>query len=448
MVAVDRSGTWSVARWAVLAAFCVRMVFLVVSHHYGGHGSLQVIGREAGFIAWSLASGKGFANPFPGYEDATAWLAPVFPALWAVGLKIFDPNRGPGGIYFCQTMNSLFSAFTCWPIYCLGKRLFNSTVGLASAWTWVFLPLAILFPLEWAWDQSLSALMMAILLCATYKIRGTPAASLAWPGYGILWALAALVNPTLCALLTFLLAWIFLFQIRSGSFSIQTVSKVILFFLLGILPWTARNYFVLDNLVFIKSNFGLELWLGNNPRVSGIMNGDLHPMNNAGQRIQLVFSGEADYMRNRQRAALAFIEANPATAGKLFLRRVLDTWTASYDSLDDKWITALHLRTAEIYFCAGFSMMALAGLFLAMRTNFVELMPLALCVVVFPIPYYITHTSLRYRHPIDPVLTLFAVYAGVRLFSGSFRGEMIEESEGPEQEHEPLAVTSALSANP
>jgi hypothetical protein len=38
-----------------------------------------------------------------------------------------------------------------------------------------------------------------------------------------------------------------------------------------------------------------------------------------------------------------------------------------------------------------------------------------MCLLVFPIPYYITHTALRYRHPIDPFLTIFAVYAMSRL---------------------------------
>jgi hypothetical protein len=40
-----------------------------------------------------------------------------------------------------------------------------------------------------------------------------------------------------------------------------------------------------------------------------------------------------------------------------------------------------------------------------------------MCLIVFPIPYYITHTALRYRHPIDPLMTIFAAYAVSRLWS-------------------------------
>jgi hypothetical protein len=77
----------------------------------------------------------------------------------------------------------------------------------------------------------------------------------------------------------------------------------------------------------------------------------------------------------------------------------------------------LHLGRAEVYFCVLLSAFAAAGLVLALRRSPLEALPVALCVVVFPVPYYLTHTSLRYRHPIDPLLTLFAVYAVAQIVS-------------------------------
>jgi Dolichyl-phosphate-mannose-protein mannosyltransferase len=272
--AVRASGSFSailaLPSFAVVVAFCVRVFLCLLSQQIKntGHADLQIIGKEAGYVAWSLASGRGFSNPFPGYDTVTAWLAPVFPALWSIGFRMFPPNANEGGVYFCQLMNLAFSAFTCWPIYWLGKRLFGVSVGVAASRTWVFLPLAILFPLEWAWDQSLSALLLALMLCATYKMREAPSASRAWAGYGLLWGFAALVNPTLCVLLPILLAWLVVCRWRSGVPSFRPLLKLALFLLLPILPWTARNYFSLDGFVLIKSNFGLELWLGNNAAVS------------------------------------------------------------------------------------------------------------------------------------------------------------------------------------
>jgi hypothetical protein len=99
----------------------------------------------------------------------------------------------------------------------------------------------------------------------------------------------------------------------------------------------------------------------------------------------------------------------------LVARRVLDTWTAWYDSRIDKWIRILHLSKIAVAFCAMLSAVSLAGLMLALRKDLVAALPVALCTAVFPIPYYVTHTTLRYRHPIDPLLLLFAVCLAYRL---------------------------------
>jgi hypothetical protein len=72
---------------------------------------------------------------------------------------------------------------------------------------------------------------------------------------------------------------------------------------------------------------------------------------------------------------------------------------------------------AEIYYCVAFSAVAASGLVMALRENALEVLPLALCVAIHPMPFYLTRTSLRYRHPIDPVLTLFAVFAAAQIWS-------------------------------
>ena len=413
-----RSGRFAalaVAMPMVGAALLVRILLLLASHlaQRIWHVDLQVIGQEAGFIAWALASGKGFANPFPHYEGATAWLAPVFPSLWAVGLKVFDPRNGERGIYFAQAMNCIFSSATCAPILWLGRRLFGDRVGRAAAWCWALFPLAILFSLEWAWDQSLSALVLAVLLCGSYRLVESPGRSPAWSAYGLGWGLAALVNPALCLALPFLLGWV-MFCRRSASAPIWRPALIaVALFLLAVTPWTARNYFALDGFTFVKSNFGLELWLGNNPEVpkEDVYAAELHPMNNHRQLFQLAFAGELPYMRTKQRAAILFIRTHPRDFAALAGRRMLDTWTAWYDSRIDKWIRVLHLSRAAVVFCTIFSMLSFAGLISGLRRDLVSLVPVALPAVLLPVPYYITHTTLRYRHPVDPLLLLLAVYA-------------------------------------
>jgi hypothetical protein len=405
---------------AVVAAYSLRMALLWLSHHYEDsvNSSFKTVGLENNLVAMSLAMGKGFFGPYPGYKAVTAVIAPIYPLLSAIGYKFFhgDPFAG---ILCCQTMNSAFSAATCWPIHAIGKRIFGEQVGIASAWLWVFLPYAVLMPLEWTWDQSLAALMLALIVWATLELRES-ASALHWSGYGLLWGFTALVNPTLCILLPFLLGWLAICLRQSARPLAGLIVRTVFIFALTLMPWTIRNYYAVDGLVFVKTNFGLELWLGNNPAVKEVVSSDLHPLTNYAERVQLILNGEPEYNRKKQREAFAYIRAHPGTFLKNLFDRFVDNWAATYDSRVDPWVPILHLSRADVWFCSVFSVISFAGMILGLRAQFVDSLPLAMCLVFFPIPYYITHTALRYRHPIDPFMTIFTVYAIVRLCSALF----------------------------
>ena len=409
---------------AVIAAYLLRMALMWLTHRHEDpiHPRFQTVGLEASLVARSLAMGKGFFGPFPGYQATTAALAPVYPFLGAIGYKLF---RGDSyATLFFQTMNCAFSAATCWPICAIGKKLFGEKIGLASAWFWVFLPYAVYLPLEWAWDQSLSALLLALIVLATFSLReetssspSSSSSSLRWSGYGLLWALAALTNPTLCILLPFLLGWLVLRRRQIGLASLKLVATSVFMFVLALAPWTIRNYYAVGGFVFVKSNFGLEFWLGNNPAVKEVYSPALHPAFDVRERIALILNGEPNYNRAKMHSAIAYIEAHPGRFLQLSAERFEDNWTANYDTTIDPWLLALHIRNANIWFCTLFSIASIVGMILALRAHFWNSLPLALCILVLPIPYYITHTSLRYRHPIDPFLSIFTVYLFARLWS-------------------------------
>lgn len=393
---------------AVVAAYSVRMLLLWASQHSRvARSPFEPVGLEEGMVALSLAKGKGFFGPFPGYDAFTAWLAPMYPFLWAVFYKIFRVNS-EGLVLVGQVMNCAFAAATCWPVFSISKRLFGEKIGLAAAWAWVFLPYGILMPLEWAWDQSLAALVLAVIVDVTMRLQDS-STPLHWSGYGLLWGFAALVNPAICALLPFALAWLIFQRQRSGlSFSPALYGRVVFLFVLSVLPWTIRNYYVADGWVFVKSNFGLELWLGNHP---DSYQREIHPLNSLGERITLIMNGEARYSKNKERLAVAYIKSNPREFFRKSWDRLIDTWSAREDAWNDTWMKALHLSREDIWLCSAFSMLSFAGIALALLDTGWEALPAALCLIVFPIPYYITHTALRYRHPIDPIMTIFAVYA-------------------------------------
>jgi len=395
---------------AVLAAFLVRFLAIWFSrmHEDVPHRHFATVGMEAVMISHSLATGQGFANPFPHYPYVTAWLAPVYPWLLSLSELVFRLDSPFVGI-FAAFLNSFFSVLTCYPIYYLGKKIFSARIGLGAAWLWAFLPIAVIMPIEWVWDQSLSALLLALLLCFTYYLRESSSA-LHWSAYGLLWGVAALSNPTLCLLLPFLGLWLWLQRRKSHRPSLQLFARLALFLALALIPWTLRNWIEVGGFTLVKSNLGLELWLGNNPKVTDVFTLYYHPSGNYREYRLLVLKGEPAYNRIKAHDALAFIQANPGTFFKLCFHRFVDTWTGKYDSTDDTYVQTLGIAEIYLWFTAAFSIVAFVGLFFALRTNPWESLPLAFCLILFPIPYYVTHSSLRYRHPIDPMLTIVAVW--------------------------------------
>ena len=407
---------------AAAAALLLRFSFLYLAHQAGG--DFFPVGQEAGNVAWALALGHGFSSPLIGMQGPTAWVAPVYPILLALGFKLLSMNPYHV-VIFGQVLNSIFSALTCWPIYLFAKKIFSPRVALVSCWTWAVLPTAILFPLEWIWDQSLSALLLTGLICATLYLPAEPAIRAArdahrwliWAGYGIGWAVALLTNPAIGLLLPVFLAWLAWRRHKSGVTWKGPIGIVVLTCALGIVPWTARNYAVLGHLVPVKSNFGLEFWLGNNPDVKIVWTWWRSPASDAAESDKLHRLGEIPYMHEKLSQALQFIKEHPGAFLDWSFDRFVDTWTALWDQHVDPWVNALRANTAYTFFCSSFSLLALFGLLLARRADALQTFPLSAAMILFPATYYITHSAVRYRHPIDPEMTVLAVYAAARVYA-------------------------------
>src|ERR1700722_19969488 len=72
--------------------------------------------QETGSIARSIATSKGFSNPFGRETGPTAWLTPVYPLLVAAVFKVFGIFT-VGSFFFLVALNILFSTAVCVPIF-------------------------------------------------------------------------------------------------------------------------------------------------------------------------------------------------------------------------------------------------------------------------------------------------------------------------------------------
>ncbi len=373
--------------------------------------------QETGNIAYSLATGKGFSNPFRRETGPTAWLTPVYPLLVAAAFKLFGTFT-IHAFFFLVFLNILFSTAVCIPIFHVGKRVASFGVGAAAAWLWALFPGAIMVPFEWIWDTSLSALLAATLLWATLAVADSNRVR-DWCGYGLLWGITLMTNPSLGSLLPFLLGWA-AYRARSRAaaapspWSFAWLKKSALALGLAILccvPWTIRNFVVFYRLVPLRSNFPLELYIGNNenyddqhPRFPG-------PITKERETLRYFRMGETAFMDEERRKAMSFIVSHPRADLILFGDRFAAFWTGLPNALQNFLATDSWLVRA-LMFCAVLSGMgALAGIAVLVRRRSEYTFPLAAYPVVFPFLYYITHTSLRYRHPIDPVVLLLTAIA-------------------------------------
>ncbi|HMD40977.1 MAG TPA: glycosyltransferase family 39 protein [Candidatus Acidoferrum sp.] len=363
---------------------------------------------ETGHIAYSIASGKGFSSPFQRDSGPTAWLAPVYPYILAAIFKLF-------GIYTFRSffaaifLNIVLSAGTCVPIFYAGKRIAGLGVASGAAWLWALFPNAFIIPFEWIWDTSLSALLVAAILWTTVELAESRRLG-EWCVYGLLWGFAVLTNPAVAVLFPFLLGWAAL-RVRGYISATKWLARPALATALAVLccvPWTVRNYLVFHKFIPLRSNFAFELYIGNNENYDEQHRGRPGVVTQDREILRYLRMGETAFMEEEKRKAAAFIASNPRIELWLISQRFVDFWVGTANPIttfrqaDSLWLRFILLCNDAAPFGA------LLGIIVLLARKNVYAFPVIAFPLVFPLVYYVTHTSLRYRHPLDPVVLLLS----------------------------------------
>jgi 4-amino-4-deoxy-L-arabinose transferase-like glycosyltransferase len=315
----------------VIFAFAVRLLSLL---HYVSHHSRQALSVlpflfESGNIAYAVASGSGFSSPFRVYTGPTAWMTPVYPSLLGGIFRLFGAYTF-SAFLAAALLNILFATLTTIPLYLAAAKLGGRRLGAGTAWLWAIFPNAILLTYQSMWEACLAAFLAAAILWGTLALAENGRAR-NWIGYGLLWGLTLMTDPTLASTLPLLLAWLAWRAHRQGAalFSKQALGKPALGLAVALLccvPWTIRNYAVFHTLVPLRSTLGLQLWMGNNAQATPIWHARLHPINNAAQRAEYVRLGEIAYMRQKMHAAIRYMLTHPRHEAELISRRFLAVW--------------------------------------------------------------------------------------------------------------------------
>lgn len=399
---------WAQARssfsWMVAVALLLRLGLIVLNHTYKFKpvDNDFSFGFEMGRIGRAIASGRGFADPFIHSTGPTAWEPPLYPYLIAGVFRL-------AGIYtqlsafILLSINSLFSALTCIPIFLIARKCFSEKVGVGTAWMWAILPSVMFWATRWVWETSLAALLMTAIFWLTLQLEEAEGAG-PWIGFGLLWGVAALTNTSLLLFLPASGLWV-CYRRAKARRSLSGVLLASTFFLATLAPWLVRNYEVFGKFIFIRSNFGAELRLGNGPGASGMWMQWLHPSQNVVEMRRYEELGEIEYVATRKREAMDFIRQSYGRFAWLSFKRFIYYWGGLPRSSE---IPALAPFKNSLFLAS--SVLAFWGLGRALRKKQPGAWLFLWLVICYPAIYYFVFPHPRYRHPIEPELGILIVY--------------------------------------
>ncbi len=283
---------------------------------------------------------------------------------------------------------------------------------------WALFPYSVAGANVWVWETVLTTLILTSLVLYTLDLEHSVSYT-AWVGYGLLWALSALTSAATLSTLPFFGLWILARQRRNGTSCIGPAVVASLVFWIAVAPWIWRSSHTYGRFVAFRGNFGLEVMVGNSSDTSRPSDWNMLPGENHAELVELQRVGEPAYMTEKQLQAKDVIENHTPFYARQTLRRIIYTWTDLWD-IPPKWSVDAS-GVPDVLTCSLISLLAFAGLYAAVRANWSDAIPLVIPVVFFPIVYYLTHQDVRFRHPIDPVIVILAVY-GVM----SLRGQISE----------------------
>ena len=412
-----RTSPWGIAAIALL----LRVGWITVGHTYKFKATDDnfSFGWEMGRIGAALASGHGFSSPFGPPSGPTAWEPPLYPYLTA-GIFLLFGVYSKASAFVLLTVNSIFSALTCIPIFVIARRIFSEKVAIVSAWAWALLPNIIFWCTRAIWETSLAALLLTTIVWVASTLEDGEG-WMPWFQFGSLWGITALSSTSLLSFLPAAGLWAWYRRALRGKRSLAGVALASVVFFACITPWLVRNYQTFGKFIFIRDNFGAELRLGNGPGADGTLMLHLDATHDVSAMRQFQSMGELPYIGMRRRQALDFIEADYARFVRLCVKRFIYFWAGPPKETQPRWMSAV-----KNSLFLGWSVLMFWGLARALRLRKPGAWLLFWLVLLYPAIYYAVYSIPRYRHPIEPEMAMLAVFAlseagkrtGLRVWGG------------------------------
>jgi hypothetical protein len=340
----------------------------------------------------------------------SAHLAPAFPAFLA--FILVHTGSDSAAVFAMEWCATLMVVLQVCLMPLLARRLgLGFASGVAASIIW----LVARVPREIVWEQNYSGVLITILAFLMYAALRERLSLPRLVLCALLWGLLLFLCPV--ALLA-LVAWISLVHFARTQKPAQKLVLVLLPMMV-LAPWLLRNYETFHHFVFVRDNLGLELETANNPcasfsfEVNRISNCFPlhHPNENPAETLQVAALGEVAYNQQRLHMAGEWIKSHPGDFATLTAKRFVAFWLPSILSSEQMAIDARHYSPLRDLILSLASVAMVIGLRLLWRSNRNARLVLLVWLVMFPLVYYLSAYSERYRIPLQWAILLPAGYA-------------------------------------
>jgi len=410
------------------AGFIIRVLYITIVHTYRirpEEDHLQ-FGWEMGRIARALATGFGYADPFTSHSGPTAWSPPLYPLLIAGVFKIFGVYT-VASAWVLLMINSIFSAATSSVIYEIAARCFQHTgrakkIALWSGWLWALYPAAMQFAVRWIWDMCITAFLLSKIIVIALRVRNigedAPVAgttsqtrtTILWVAFGLLSGLVVLLNSTLLLFLPVSGLWMLAGSFKAKAPILPTLLRGSLACVLAlacIAPWIARNYTVFHAFIPMRGNLGAELHQSILEEHQGFPWGATIPVCEVCPVFQQYRQmGEAAYVRREGELATREIRTHKLRFAEYTLKRLYFFWV-SVPKPPEKGVLIEAVRESNYFLL---NLCSLLGLALALKRRIPGAVLFAWAFALVPLTYYFITVQARFRHPLEPIMTILSVY--------------------------------------
>src|ERR1700738_2618087 len=122
----------------IAAALVLRLIVMCFTYSIQMNPSRDhwVFGWETGRVARSIPTGHGFSSPYSEPTGPTALIPPLYTYLVAGVFKLFGIYTTSSALVLL-TLNNIFSALTCLPVFLIARRAFAEHVAVWAGWIWV-----------------------------------------------------------------------------------------------------------------------------------------------------------------------------------------------------------------------------------------------------------------------------------------------------------------------